>query len=177
MIQVSDTVSTDAFCSLFGLTTYEAFCDLNMDWTSECAADVASEYEVDSEEWCEAFDTASEELWEKLNYAHEKSMKAAFHYLSEECLISTILNEDTGMITFHSEDWNKAAEIVIESINGYGMFQFDSVEDLILSGPYAGAKEAAIAHLHWHTERSNIFGEDGIKEVFSKALERELRYM
>ena len=177
MIQVSDTVSSDAFCSLFGLTTYETFCDLNMEWTSECAAEVASGFEVDSEEWYEAFDTASETLWKGLNIAHEKAMKAALDYLSNDCMISAILDSETGIITFRSDDWNKAMDIVIESINGYGMFEFDSGEDLILSGPYAGAKEATIAHIHWHKERGNIFGESGIKEIFSKALERELRYM
>lgn len=177
MIPVSDTVSMDAFCSLFGLTTYEEFCDLNQDFVCDNSADFASDFEVGSDAWQDAFDSASEEVWENLSFAYHKAIKAAMEYLSDTCLISTILNEESGTITFHSEDWNEAMAIVIESINGYGMFYFESGEELILSGPYAGAKEATIAHLHWHKERGNVFGERGIEEVFTLALERALRYM
>jgi len=172
MIEAPDTMSIDYFCSLFGLTTYEDLCSLNLGWIYERSADIASCFEEDSDEWNAAFDAESKRTWENINSAHEKAMKAATDYLSNECMISVILDENTAMVTFGSEDWNKAMDIVIESINGYGMFKFDSGEELILSGPYANAKAATIAHMHWHKERGDIFGETGIKELFQKTLEQ-----
>lgn len=175
MIQVSDTVSFDNFCSMFGLTTYSEVVELNESWVSESAWDSSREFEADSPERESAWDRASDSLWEIIGRAYDSALKAAFEYLSDTCEISVAVDWDNQKVTFGSEDWNKAIKIVIESINGYGTFHFENPEELILSGPYAGAKEATISHLHWHSERGNIFGEEGIKRIFDSAFNRYLR--
>lgn len=175
MIEVSDTVSFDNFCSMFGLTTYSEVVERNHSWVQETAWDSSREFEADSPERESAWDAASDSLWETINQAYDSALKAAFEYLSDTCEISVAVDWENQKVTFGSEDWNKAIEIVIESINGYGTFHFESPEDLILSGPYAGMKEATISHLHWHSERGNIFGEDGIAKIFDSAFRRYLR--
>ena len=175
MIQVSDTVSFDNFCSMFGLTTYSEVVDKNESWVSEAAWESSREFEADSPEMEDAYDSASDYLWNNISRAYDSALKAAFEYLSDTCEISVSVDWDNQKVTFGSEDWNKAIEVVIESINGYGTFHFESPEELILSGPYAGAKEATIAHLPWHSERGNIFGEEGIKRIFDSAFNRYLR--
>lgn len=176
MIPVSDTIHTDTFCSTFGLTNRETLFDLNWEWVSDSAAESASHHhsDTDSEEWQNAYDSASESLWKSIDRGYESAMKKAGEYLADLGIRTTF---DGDSVRFDSPDWNEAAEIVIESINGYGMFHFDSVEELILSGPYAGAKEACLAHIHWHKERGDIFGEAGIQRVFDSALEHAFRYM
>jgi hypothetical protein len=175
MIQVSDTISFDNFCSTFSLTTYSEVVERYSDSVSEAAQEVSREFEPCSPEWEAAYDSAMDYLWGDINRAYNGALKAAFDYLSNTCEISVSVDLENQKVTFESEDWNKAAEVVIESINGYGSFHFEDSEELILSGPYAGAKEATIAHLHWHSERGNIFGEEGIKKIFDSSFQRYLR--
>jgi hypothetical protein len=175
MIQVSDTISFDNFSSTFSLTTYSEVVEKYSDYVSEASHEASREFEPDSPEGEAAYDSASDYLWDNINRAYDSALKAAFDYLSNTCEISVSVDPENQKVTFGSEDWNKAAEVVIESINGYGSFHFEDSEELILSGPYAGAKEATIAHLHWHSERGNIFGEEGIKRIFDSAFERYLR--
>lgn len=175
MIEVSDTVSFDNFCSMFGLTTYSKVVEESESWVSEAAWNSSREFKADSDERDSAYESKFDSLWEIINRAYDSALKAAFEYLSDTCEISVSVDWDNQKVTFESEDWNKSIEIVIESINGYGAFHFESPEELILSGPYAGAKEATISHLHWHSERGNIFGEEGIKRIFDSAFNRYLR--
>jgi hypothetical protein len=178
MIPVPDTITTDAFCRKFGLTNRESLLDTNWEWVSDSAAESANgiHSDTDSEEWQNAYDSASESLWKGIDRGYESAMKKVGEYLSD-LGIKVIFDFDGDSVRFDSPDWNEAAEIVIESINGYGMFHFDSVEDLILCGPYAGAKEACLAHIHWHSDRGDVFGEPGIKRIFDSALEHAFRYM
>ena len=175
MIQVSDTISFDNFCSTFSLPTYSEAVEKYSDYVSEAAHEASREFEPYSPEWEAAYDSASDYLWDNINRAYDSALKAAFDYLSDTCEISVSVDPENQKVTFGSEDWNKAIEVVIESINGYGAFHFEDSEELILSGPYAGAKEATIAHLHWHSERGNIFGEEGIKRIFDSSFQRYLR--
>ncbi len=175
MIQVSDTISFDNFSSTFSLTTYSEVVEKYSDYVSEAAHEASREFEPDSPEGEAAYDSASDYLWDNINRAYDSALKAAFDYLSDTCEISVSVDPENQKVTFGSEDWNKAIEVVIESINGNGSFHFEDSEELILSGPYAGAKEATIAHLHWHSERGNIFGEEGIKRIFDSSFQRYLR--
>jgi hypothetical protein len=175
MIQVSDTISFDNFSSTFSLTTYSEVVEKYSDYVSEAAHEASREFEPDSPEGEAAYDSASDYLWDNINRAYDSALKAAFDYLSDTCEISVSVDLENQKVTFESEDWNKAIEVVIESINGHGSFHFEDSEELILSGPYAGAKEATIAHLHWHSERGNIFGEEGIKRIFDSSFQRYLR--
>ena len=120
MIQVSDTVSFDNFCSMFGLTTYSEVVDKNESWVWEAAWESSREFEADSPEMEDAYDSASDYLWNNINRAYDSALKAAVEYLSDTCEISVSVDWDNQKVTFESEDWNKAIEIVIESINGYG---------------------------------------------------------
>jgi hypothetical protein len=154
------------------IQSLEVLCDSNDPYIFDSASEAAGPFN-ESEEWQAAFDSESERMFNSLHEAHSRALSAVFEYLKEECnLIATVGEE--GTITLSSDDWNEALARVIESVNGSGMFHFESPEDIILSGPYDGAKGATLAHFHWHESRGSVYGEPGAKEIFNKELERYL---
>ena len=172
MINTPDSMTESAFCKAMNIQSLEVLCDLNDPYIFDSASEAAGPFD-ESEEWQAAYDSESERMFESLNRAHSRALSAVFEYLKEECnLIATVGEE--GAITLSSDDWNEALARVIESVNGYGMFHFESPEDIILSGPYDGAKGATLAHFHWHESRGSVYGEPGVKQIFNKALERYL---
>jgi hypothetical protein len=175
MIPVSDTIPLNDYCSLFGLTTMDDLIEINSEWVWECSVDAARDLTPDTTEWQDRVDSQSEELWSRINSVYNSSLESTFSYLSE--LGVTVSLGDDNSITFSSDNWEEAGKVVLESINGYGLFHFHDLEELVSSGPYAGVKEAVIAHLHWHKSRGEVYGETGIKRTFDKALERAFRYL
>jgi NDP-sugar pyrophosphorylase family protein len=159
-------VSRDEFCRVFQIPTPEEYTEANMDWVAE-----ASWFPEEEER-----EPVSEDLWKKVDQAWDSAWGEVVKYMKEDCKLTISVDAD-GNIVFDSEDWDETAKEMIESINGYGMFKFEDVEDLVASGPYASVKDAVILHLSWHKHRSAIFGQDGVKQIFEKELEHRARYM
>lgn len=176
MIPVSDTIPLNDYCSLFGLTTMDDLIEINSEWVWECSVGAARDLTPDTTEWQDRVDSHSEELWSRINSVYNSSLGSTFSYLSE-LGVTVSLGDDSDSVIFSSDNWEEAGKAILESINGYGMFHFHDLEDLVSSGPYAGVKEAVIAHLHWHKSRGEVYGETGIKGLFDKALERAFRYL
>lgn len=177
MIPVSDTIPLNDYCSLFGLTTMDDLIEINNEWVWESSIEEAArDLNPGDPEWQDRVDSHSEKLWSRINSTYNSSLVSTFSYLSE-LGVTVSLDSDSDSITFSSDNWEEAGKAVLESINGYGMFHFHDLEELVSSGPYAGVKEAVIAHLHWHKSRGEVYGETGIKGLFDKALERAFRYL
>lgn len=68
-------------------------------------------------------------------------------------------------------DWKNAASKIIQTINGVGYFEFDSIETFIDCGPYEDAEQAVLSHLHWIAEWPNVY--EGTKA--KSMVERQLR--
>lgn len=58
-----------------------------------------------------------------------------------------------------AESWAVAASRILETINGYGLFTFDSVKDLKDSIPVRSDREVTLQHLHWMSKYGQIYGE------------------
>lgn len=172
MINTPDSMTEYSFCKAMNIRPLEALYDLNDSYIFDSASEAAGPFN-ESEEWQAAYDSESERMFESLSKAHSRALSAVFEYLKEECNLIATVGEEGG-ITLSSDDWNEALARVIESVNGYGMFHFESPEDIILSGPYDGAKGATLAHFHWHESRGSVYGEPGVKEIFNKTLDRYL---
>lgn len=172
MINSPDSMTEYSFCKAMNILSLEALCDLNDSYIFDSASEAAGPFD-ESEEWQDAYDSEYERMFNSLRKAHSRALSAVFEYLKEECnLIATV--EEEGSITLSSDDWNEALARVIESVNGYGMFHFESPDDIILSGPYDGARGATLAHVHWHESRGSVYGEPGVKQIFDKALKHYL---
>lgn len=172
MINTPDSMTAYSFCKAMNIRSLEALYDLNDPYIFDSASEAAGPFN-ESEEWQAAYDSESEKMFESLSKAHSRALSAVSEYLKEECNLIATVGEEGG-ITLSSDDWNEALARVIESVNGYGMFHFESPEDIILSGPYDGAKGATLAHFHWHESRGSVYGEPGVKEIFNKTLDRYL---
>jgi len=53
--------------------------------------------------------------------------------------------------------WEDAAERIRESINGYGEFEFNDLQEFLSSGPYT-PREAVESHLHWIARAPAVYG-------------------
>lgn len=175
MITTPDSVTLKNYCSMFGITTLDQLVEMNSDWIWESAVSSAEGVEPHTKEWEERVDSLSEELWSKVNKAYNTSLEATFKYLSM-LGVDPSLGEDDA-VHFSSSNWEEAGQAILESINGYGLFHYDDLEDLISCGPYDGAKGAVISHLHWHKIRGEVYGDRGIQEVFDQCLENRFRYL
>ncbi len=54
-------------------------------------------------------------------------------------------------------DWTSVACMLIDTINGYGRFHFNSVRELVSSGPYISRKQAALSHIHWISSHPEVY--------------------
>lgn len=173
-IPVADTISLYDYCRKFGLTGVEELIEENNEWVWDSASETARNFEQDTPEWQAAFDAESDRLWDSINAAYDKSLGKTADYLADLGIKVTFNGDDT--VTFSSDNWEEAGEILLESINGYGMFHYSNLDELISMGPFDSIKSAVISHLHWHCERGNVFGESSILNHFDRALEHEFRY-
>lgn len=173
-IPAPDTISLDDYCRKFGLTSVEELIEENNEWVWDSASETARNFERDTPEWEAAFDAESERLWASINAAYNKALRKTADYLSELGIKVTFGEDDT--VTFSSDNWEEAGKTLLESINGYGMFYYSNLDELIRMGPFDSVKSAVISHLHWHCERGDVFGESSILNHFDRALEHEFRY-
>lgn len=54
--------------------------------------------------------------------------------------------------------WHTAAAYIRGTINGVGMFGFDSTKEFLDSGPYT-AREAVLSHLGWMKDWARVYGD------------------
>jgi hypothetical protein len=56
---------------------------------------------------------------------------------------------DQGKAILSSKDWDEAASLLLDTINGYGMFEYESVEEFVDSTSKDGtAQDTVLSHLH-----------------------------
>lgn len=70
-----------------------------------------------------------------------------------------------------TETWEKAAQEIIETIHGVGLFHFSSLEEFLNVGPHTTLEDAVLAHLEWIPDYPEVY--DGVKA--RTLVERKLR--
>lgn len=73
------------------------------------------------------------------------------------------------------KSWRDAAEQIIETINGVGMFYFGSVADLRRSGPYKSDREAVLEHIHHIPSAAEVYGSPSAERTFDRIVSNKLR--
>jgi hypothetical protein len=69
----------------------------------------------------------------------------------------TVTHPDTSIYEYGPiKSWDAAAELMRELVNGASMFQFNSLEDFLDSGPYT-AEEAVINHIGWLRDYYKVY--------------------
>jgi hypothetical protein len=97
---------------------------------------------------------------------------AAERLLEEHELDLVSIGDDTFPYEFEvrpkesgQKGWRKAAEALLETINGVGDFYFSSVEDFMDSGPYT-AREAVLSHLGYISYYPEIYGSHSARAIY-----------
>ena len=150
--QLSNKITFDQLCSLLGVSSLS---DLEEDFfRNQSGASYSFAYSCaiqsdKSEEEAEeiAREAEGQDLGEYTNkyiLAVESVAGALFnfHYLN---LIETKTELTYRIVPMHG--WAKAANEIIRTINGVGMFYFSSLREFFKSGPYT-SRSAVLEHLH-----------------------------
>ena len=173
--KVKNPISLTQFCNMFGIQDINSFFNSNVENVMSFAHQSMSAEDKLPENYDKVYESNIEEYWKLFFDAYSSAFQKVIKYLNEECLVNC---EEVGgfkdHIEFNSNDWDKAMDIVIDSINGVGEFFFSYPEEVVSSGPYKNTKDAVIAHLHWHVRRGEVYGEKGIKEIFNDTLNGKL---
>lgn len=175
MIESKDVLTPEEVCSLLGVKSFDAFYETYEGWVLEHHWETTAGIPEETPEWEAASEESSTYTGNALSRAWEAAFKAAVKVLEESFRLSLEESGDHFRIT--SPSWETSAQEVIECINGYGLFHFQDVDDLIRSGPYAGAKGATLSHLHWIQEWCAVFGDDSPRRAFDRAADWSLRYV
>ena len=175
MIESKDMLTREEVCSLLGVKSFDAFYETYEGWVLEHHWEKTAGIPEETTEWEAASEESSDYTGNALSQAWEAAFKAAVKVLEEAFRLSLKESDDRLHIT--SPSWEASAQEVIECINGYGLFHFQDVDDLIRSGPYEGAKGATLSHLHWIQEWGAVFGDDSPRRAFDRAADLSLRYV
>ncbi len=66
-------------------------------------------------------------------------------------------------------DWNAALSAIRETINGVGMFRFESNAELLSSGPYT-VRQAVLQHLHWVFDWPRVYEGSTARSMIERRL-------
>ena len=79
-----------------------------------------------------------------------------------------------------NKDWLNAVRNTVDIINGYGMFEFDTIDDFLYCGSYISEygdhpteddlKRAIQEHMHWITMRSEVYGTPSPNQIYERIM-------
>jgi hypothetical protein len=145
---------------LFGLPEWEKIREMNEDYIFGAGRGVE-----DEEEQMAAQDAASQELFFDWASSVESTASQIFEHLG---LQLDELKTKWHYTVLPTKSWDSAALKLIQTINGVGMFEFSSVNELISSGPYKNAREAVLKHLHWAKYWPEVYESSSARSMFER---------
>ena len=154
----SNTINTDEIFELLRVRTWD---DVSENWDSETYGAVYREAirDGETEEKAEkaAMKAEQEEQDDRYREYHDCVERVAEELFAEHRLKLT--PKHSGERTPYEyeiepkKDWKDAALAIMNTINGVGMFEINSLKEFLEYGPYRSAKEAVFEHLgqirHW----------------------------
>lgn len=175
MLTVRKEFSLEALYEQFSskIMAQSPFCllDANRDWIWEAAHDSV---DVHTEGFEDCISEAMEEREQEIYNKVEQAFISALDYALKN--FGMWIAVEGGVYSFCSDDWEKSARKMMDTINGHGMFYFDSLDRFISAGPWQNAEDATVAHIHWIESYGDVYGNDDLKRLYSRNLEDVFRY-
>ncbi len=131
---------------------------------------------------CCQCETAGQEAWD---YSRNEYVIAKFDYTCESCSfdyygkvekfakttfdhfnLDLVMLKDGNYKLVPKTSWQKSMQALIEVINGYGLFEFNDIQDALLSGPYPNEHNFIMNHLGWVKEYYNVYEGSSAKSMF-----------
>ena len=177
---IKPIVTLDRLCKDMGVDTVEDFYErvVANDYTYSEAYKWAIG-EGKSEEEAEEIARKAEE--DSLSEASDKYMDAVMSVARELYAEHELdLTEDPkNCLQFHVSptkrdkrgrlDWRSSLECIRQTINGVGYFEFSSVKELLLSGPYT-PRSAVMQHLHCIIDHPRVYGNGTAKYMVERKM-------
>jgi hypothetical protein len=69
-----------------------------------------------------------------------------------------------------TKTWKKSAYKIIDTVNGVGMFRYDSLKDFLESGPYT-ERQAVLSHVGWIPARYEVYNGGKAKSLIMRRLQ------
>ena len=66
-----------------------------------------------------------------------------------------------------TKSWSDSAREIMKTINGVGMFEFNTLKDFLDSGPYS-ARDAVLKHLHWISRWPDVYGDSSAARMYER---------
>jgi hypothetical protein len=179
---MTTTLTNEQICSAFGLPAYDEWVQQRdtdvFDWAVDIVRDrdgIEIDFEFDDHQ--ARVDATCAYIWERITRDYDLATRDALdgieaHYGIEFRPVEGSFDKEFEL-SIHDPEETAAA--LVEVINGYGLFHFGSVEELISSGPYADATDAVLKHLHWIAEHGKVYGESSPRGVWDRSFERSSR--
>jgi len=153
------------------LPDIEDFEEYNWEYLAELREDARKQAIEDGFTDQEAEQKADEAETDEMRDNSEKYLSAILrtlnyllntHHLEIEALHKGYYLTITGL------SWKQTAQQVAETISGHGMFEYENAKALKDVGPYKTYCEAALTHLHWFKHYSEVYGNVGYREIYSR---------
>lgn len=177
------TLTNEQICSAFYLPSYDEWVQAReidvFDWAIEILRerDGIEIIDPESDDHQRRLDATCEHIWDRLNRDYDLATRDALdgieaHYGIEFRPVEGSFHREFNLSIPRPVE---TAEAIVEVINGYGLFHFSSIEELIASGPYDGPTDAILKHIHWIAEHGKVWGESSPRQVWERSFERSSR--
>jgi len=155
MKKLESSITLERLCKLLKVDSPENYNEWMLEMNSESALDENGDLTEEYERICTAY--------------YDNLINVAEKYFGKCKLVLEKVNYDLFQIS-PEENWDLAAHELIEVINGYGLFHFDSLEEAIDSGPYETSENFVLHHLGWISSYSEVYGDYSAKYLLDQAM-------
>ena len=186
--KTSDTFTFDELCRAVGLkASYEGMDELverNHDYifgAGDYAYMQAIEDGEDEDKANEAREEAQMEADDEISTAYINAAIETIenalgeHFALDLTEVKGRNNEGMRWKITPLRTWRESLGYIVETINGVGLFRFDSIREFLNSGPYT-EREGVLTHLHYLADYGSVYGDKSLQRTFDDNLSHNLRY-
>lgn len=160
---LKDQINIDELAKLFDLPPSDDVIESNIDYISDAYMSEGGENEKAEMEaqdeiygkWHDAVEYAATQLLERHGLTLKENRRSPKRRTYEYRVIPM-------------KSWEDAAGAIMETINGVGYFEFNSLREFLESGPYT-AKQAVLSHLHWIKDRPKVYGDTSAQRYYDRS--------
>jgi hypothetical protein len=168
----SDNTDMDRIAKLFSLPTSEDLMNYESDIYHYAYNQALKDGESEEEAEKTALKAEEEEQTENYHKWYDAVEHVADKFFGEHGL--KVIRRRNGkdnrpfdLKLVPEKSWTDAAEKIRETINGVGYFHFDTLKELLDSGPYT-AREAVLNHIGYVPQWSEVYGEGSPRSMYDR---------
>lgn len=152
------------------LPTQEELDDWNINYYCEIMDDVRKHAIGDGYTDDEAEEMAlkaEEDEMDRVYNQHKNAIEHTLNYLLNFHHLEVVeIGEKYYLNLLPGFSWKQACSQTAITISGYGMFQYNSADELKDGGPYKTYCEAVIEHIHWMKHYPEVYGVSGYRRMY-----------